>query len=475
MPCIHFETLGCRLNQLESESAARSFSDAGFGISMEQIAASSAEQLDVVLCIVNTCTVTTKAEQKARREIRLLLSKCPAACVVVTGCYAQLRPEEISAIDDRIAVLPGQQKDRLADIPVLLKRYAAENTQFSGKDFAALLKNGLFLLHGIQPVPENPFRLSTDTFIAHSRSSIKIQDGCNNECTYCCIHLARGHSVSLDVQSVLDRVIELEKAGQNEVVFTTVNIAQYRGEYHGSYLDFADLLKILLDNTEKISFRMSSLYPEIVNRKLGTVIADKRVRPHFHISVQSGSDTILKRMKRPYLSEQVVAAADLLRSVKDRPFLACDIITGFPGETDEDFEQTMALCRRCGFSWIHAFPFSPRPDTPAYSMKPVVPQSVAGERVARLTDFACSSKIAYINACAGTVREAVTETVHNPRILTGTNHVIHAVTDNFLHCEIHTAAADIPAPGTVIAVKIEKALEQRILAGGEWEASAVIA
>ncbi len=477
MTGIHFETLGCRLNQIESESAARAFSDEGFLVSMEPFTASSAVREDILLCIVNTCTVTSKAEQKARRMIRLLLQKCPLSAVIVTGCYAQLAPAAIAAIDSRIAVLPGLQKNRLADVPLLLHNYTdSTSLPFNCQGFAESVRNSLCHISSVLSVPERPFRLLTDTFLTHSRSSIKIQDGCNNACTYCCIHLARGHSVSLDVQSVLDRVRELERAGQKEVVFTAVNIAQYRGEWHGRFIPFSGLLQILLDGTEGVFFRMSSLYPEIVDEQLCRIISDQRVRPHFHLSVQSGSDSVLHAMQRPYTVSQVRKAVQLLRTVKENPFIACDIIAGFPGETSGDFEQTMQLCRDSSFSWIHAFPFSPRPGTPAYTMRPAVPQSEAGKRVARLTELACDNKIAYINSFAGKIRSAVAETVHHP-LVTAPQHdfIVHAVTDNFLHCELHTAPDKRPQPGALINVTIEKAFDQRIRSGSEWEASACLA
>ena len=256
------------------------------------------------------------------------------------------------------------------------------------------------------------------------------------------------------------------------IVFTTVNIAQYRGLWHGGTADFAELLQLLLDRTERIAFRMSSLYPQIVDERLCRVVADPRVRPHFHLSVQSGSDSVLSAMNRPYTAGQVLEAVDRLRQVKENPFLACDIIAGFPGETDTDFEQTMRLCRTCGFGWIHAFPFSPRPGTPAYTMKPSVPQSVAGTRVNRLEELAFSNKIAYIDSFTGRILDAVTEVVRSPRHLPERGARMHAVTDNFIHCELPVPeAVRIPA-GSSVRVRLTGTLAEKIRAGAEWEATA---
>ena len=251
MSIIRIETLGCRLNQIESESMARFFLDKDFSVRMDSVTAGEAADSETLLCIVNTCAVTLKAEQKARRIIRLLLKKHPGALIVVTGCYAQLSAAEIEKLDERIVVLGGQIKSRLAELPGLLKSH----TEFDA------LKKGVISLVRTKPVEkkdvaEDSFKLSTSSFIAHSRASLKIQDGCNNNCSFCAIHLARGKSVSIDVQTAIDRVVELERAGHSEVVLTSVNIAQYHGKYGDGYCNFTQLLKLLLENTKNINFRI---------------------------------------------------------------------------------------------------------------------------------------------------------------------------------------------------------------------------
>ena len=347
--------------------------------------------------------------------------------------------------------------------------------------------------------PENSFKLATSSFIAHSRASLKIQDGCNNNCSYCAIHMARGHSVSIDVQTAIDRVVDLEKSGHDEVVLTTVNIGQYRGAYNGRFLNFSQLLVKLLENTSTINFRISSLYPEIVDDEFCAAISDKRVRPHFHLSVQSGSDKILASMNRNYVAADVVRACDLIRTVKPDAFIACDIITGFPGEEDCDFEDTMSLCRRCDFAWVHGFPYSERPGTEAAVMKHKVPQSVSGERCRELIAWAKSNKIKYIEGFEGRVVPAIIETIRRPAVLaggvmsgagvtaggvnggvvsgaaggvngTGGQVIYHAVTENFLHCEIHTS--EKLEAGKTVMVEILKPLKERIEKGGEIEALA---
>ena len=470
---IRIETLGCRLNQIESESVARIFLDNGFSVSMEGVTSSSAEDCQTLLSIINTCTVTQKAEQKARRLIRLILKKYPNAALVVTGCYAQLAGAQIEAIDKRICVLGGQVKSRLSLIPELLKNQKDEIS--NAQNFAQKIKEVIASMPAKKSgFPEESFKLSTSAFLSHSRASLKIQDGCNCNCSYCAIHIARGHSVSLDVQSAIERVQELEVKGHDEVVLTTVNIGQYRGAYKDGFCDFSELLQILLLNTKKIRFRISSLYPEIVNEKFCRVISDERVQPHFHISVQSGSDKILNLMNRQYKAGDVEKACKMLKQAKGQPFLACDIITGFPSETEEDFELTMKLCRVCDFAWVHAFPYSERPGTVAAGMKNKVPQAISGERAKELTDWAIAQKIKYVESFIGKELTAILETARRPAALSPANNasrvVYHAVTENFIHCEIVTNAKSLE--NHAAKIRIKTVLSERIKKGGDIEASA---
>ena len=442
---------------------------------MQGITSSSEEDLQTLVCIINTCTVTQKAEQKARRLIRLILKKYPNAALIVTGCYAQLAGAQIESIDKRICVLGGQIKSRLSSVPELLLNTKKEN--WDACSFADSIKKKIIAAPVIKPgFPEESFKLSTSAFLSHSRASLKIQDGCNCNCSYCAIHIARGHSVSLDVQSAIDRVKDLEAKGHDEVVLTTVNIGQYKGAYKDGYCDFAELLQLLLLNTKTIRFRISSLYPEIVNEKFCRVISDERVQPHFHISVQSGSNKILSLMNRQYKADAVVEACNMLKKAKNNPFLACDIITGFPDETDEDFAQTMELCKACDFAWVHAFPYSERPGTVAATMKGKVPQSVSGERAKEITDWAIAQKIKYVESFIGTEMSAVLETARKPSVLAGagnaarTKIVYHAVTENFIHCEIVSDKA--VQENHAVNIRIKSVLSERIKKGGDIEAAA---
>lgn len=468
---IKIETLGCRLNQIESEAAGRFFLDNDFLVDMSSTTANSVEDKDVCLAILNTCTVTQKAEQKARRIIRLMLKKYPEASVLVTGCYAQLSKEEILKIDPRICVIGGQIKSRIEEVPPLLKASLA--SEWNCVAFAGKVQNQITDKTVLKPgFPEQAFKLAANSFVAHSRASLKIQDGCNSNCSYCAIHMARGHSVSIDVQTAIDRVMELEALGHSEVVLTTVNIGQYKGKWKDGYCNFTGLLKLLLENTQKIAFRISSLYPEVVTEEFCKVIADKRVRAHFHISVQSGSDSILESMNRAYKADTVINACNRLMKAKENPFLACDIITGFPGETDDDFTQTMNLCKKCNFAWVHAFPYSERPGTVACTLKNKVPQSVSGERAKQITEWAIEQKIKYIESWCGKELDAVLETCKKPAGMNVSNgvYVYHLMTENFIHCEIQSPR--VLELNKQVKIKIVKPLPDRITKGGEIEALA---
>ena len=460
METIHFETLGCKLNQIETESLAHAFSEAGYAVDQKDdeklIENSSPVETvyrpvginPVALCVVNTCTVTGKAEQKARHLIRSLLSKYPEAPVIVTGCYAEVEGVVIASIDSRVVVFPGSRKAELAALPAWLAaralRHHEEPMLSALQDYTAHFATAS-RDSGTAGAAASPssgqFSLSTDNFLFHSRASIKIQDGCNNRCSYCRIRLARGRAVSLEPSEVISRIRKIAEAGWNEVILAGVNLSQYRSEDG----DFADLLARILGETDRIAIRISSLYPERIDDVILPYLANPRIRPHFHLSVQSGSDRILTAMRRPYTAETVFRAAEKLRSIRENPFLACDIITGFPGETDEDFAKTLDMCEKIGFAWIHAFPFSARPGTEAWAMKPKIAERIAGERVRALTALADSNSKSYRSYWAGRELEAIAEK-------SGPGEPVSAVTENYLSVLLPPGCA---APASRIVVRIE--------------------
>jgi threonylcarbamoyladenosine tRNA methylthiotransferase MtaB len=443
---VSFWTLGCKLNQAESDCLAATFTAAGFAVVPQK----------GDLRVINTCTVTSKAEQKMRRIVRLERGD-ENALLVVTGCAVRKRE-----VQGRVFYLPAQDKPRLTELPAKLKAALTEDTHYAGETAARhiadsgalpagmavkqatgnLLYAVLFdWFTGLDPATRaNPFVFEQETAeyaaAPRSRPFLKIQDGCGNACTYCAVTIARGPRVSLDKTVVLKRLRSLEDAGFSEAVLTGVNICQYP--------DLAGLITYLLGNTGQIRLRLSSLEPDAVDDRLLRAVSLPRVRPHFHLSIQSGSDAVLARMGRQYGAAAAERASASLRAVKDDPFLACDIITGFPGETEADFQATYALCEKAAFAWIHAFPFSSRPGTTAAKMRPQIPQREAVARVERLRLLAEAGLSAYEKRWEGRAVEAVVE-----RYDSGSE-TVSVVTENYLKRKLPREQIRDTRPGAAI-------------------------
>ena len=377
-------TLGCRVNQCESEAIAESFSKNGHEV------LKSVDGADLV--IVNTCTVTSKAEQKARREIRLFSKAAP---VLVTGCYAQVNPAEIEGLADNVIVLPLIRKPELlglaaylsscgsTDILQAVKTYVDSNTE----------KGSLF-------------DFAPSQFSFHCRSYLKVQDGCDNNCGFCLVHIARGKSESLDWRTVVDRALEIERKGYHEIVLTGVNLTMYDHEGRG----LGGLLEHLLQELgPDMRFRLSSLEPDHIDDLLLRQLEDPRMQPYFHIPVQSASDKVIKRINRSYDSSHLEYVIDSLRKIKDDPFLACDIITGLPGEGEEEFETTRAFLKNHGFALMHVFPFSPRPGTALYNARDKVPESIRDERAEVLRKLSAELNASYVQRQVGRENEMIIE------------------------------------------------------------------
>jgi threonylcarbamoyladenosine tRNA methylthiotransferase MtaB len=421
---VSIYTLGCKLNQLESEAVAESFQKSGFTV------IPLVEDAPADLVIVNTCTVTSKAEQKARRVIRKVLRN-NAACVLVCGCYAELEENAIAGIDSRIMTLSGGRKSALLDLPKCIDADADSHWLFQA------------VSHFLASVSETgKFRYNPENFSFHSRAFLKIQDGCNRRCAYCRVRLARGSSESLDAASAVSHLRLLEEKGYNEAVITGVNLNQYCSE-----TDLAGILERFLRNTSRIRLRLSSLEPEGVTEKLGAVLAHERICPHFHLSIQSGADAVLEKMRRPYNREIIRQSVAVLRSIKDDPFLGCDIIAGFPTESGKDFDETLDLCEKTGFSWIHSFPYSPRPGTEAFFFKNRTPEREIIRRANALTALAKEGRRAYINRQIGKTAEVLIEAQENTP-----DGFLSGVSGNYL--KILIKSAEKFAPGSMVKCKI---------------------
>jgi len=336
-------SVGCKLNQVETERILDSFQKAGF---------SRAHQESDV-CIINTCTVTDRADRKTRNMIRRIRAANPEARIVVTGCFATTNNRDIEDIDPGILVVPNKDKDKIFDIV---------NKAFYSDE---LEKKGNSLISGL---------------LDRSRAYVKIQDGCNCRCAYCKVWQARGPSLSLDPSRIYDQVSTLAGKGFKEVVLTGVNIT----EYNQDHLTLAGLLEGLLKRDFPVRIRLSSLKPERITPDLTAVVSDSRICDHFHISLQSGSDRILKKMNRQYTALDFRKAVEVLRKARPDAGFGADVITGFPGETEEDFLETYRAIEDCSIPYLHVFRYSDRENTPAAGMVPKVPLPVMTDRSQRL-------------------------------------------------------------------------------------------
>ncbi|MCF7927591.1 MAG: tRNA (N(6)-L-threonylcarbamoyladenosine(37)-C(2))-methylthiotransferase MtaB [Spirochaetales bacterium] len=439
-------TLGCKVNQLETEGIAAVLTDRGFST------VSHTQPADLV--IVNTCTVTSKSEQKGRKEIRRLARDNPEALIVVTGCYAQLEPDRLAELGPNVRVLPGARKDLLLELQT--EAGSAEGAPDIQEENRVRLEAELERIGVFDPATEfsdpypaggrERFLFHPDTFQFHSRAFLKIQDGCSRRCSYCRVPLARGASVSLDAASVVEQVRRLEEMGYREVVLTGININAYQSGKTG----LVGLVDMLLELTGNIRFRLSSLEPEAINHEYTRLFALPRIAPSAHLSVQSGSDSVLKRMRRPYRAEKVRTAVAELQQSGRNIFIAADMIAGFPGETEEDHRQSIQLMRELGFSRIHVFPFSPRPDTEAFSLPGHVPEREVHRRTAELREVSSEQFRAYLRRRTGGSAEVILEKGDENGSWTG-------LSEDFLHVSVEAVPAGVKR-GALILTEITDVL-----------------
>jgi threonylcarbamoyladenosine tRNA methylthiotransferase MtaB len=379
---VYIYTLGCRLNQCESEAVADSFREAGWIVEKES--------QDAELIIVNTCAVTSKAEQKARRMIRLFSSS--ASCVIVSGCYAEEGKAALESLGSNVVVFS------LKDKPTLLK---IASYLSSRAEVPLLERVRSFTLRDTDSFSYNP-----SSFSYHSRAYLKIQDGCDNSCGYCKTTIVRGPSRWLESDEVVKRVLKLEEEGLHEIMLTGVNLTNY--DHNGEGL--GGLMKKILSACGKdIRFRLSSMEPDGVDNLLLEQIADSRVFPHFHIPIQTASEHVLSIIGRRYSISHVEYIIKTLRKIKDDPFIACDVIAGLPGETDEDAAITYRFMEDNDFSAMHVFPYSPREGTPLYGSRLFVEERIRDERAAALRLLSNRHERQYIERQKGKKCEIIAE------------------------------------------------------------------
>lgn len=351
MKKVAFYTLGCKLNYSETSSISRMFQDKGY----EKVGFT--EQPDIF--IVNTCSVTENADKKCRKIVRVAKKISPDSFVTIIGCYAQLKPKEISEIPGVDAVLGAAEKFRLFD-------YLADFT-----------KGGVFA----SDIKEAKTYNSSYSIADRTRTFLKVQDGCNYGCAFCTIPLARGKSRSDTISNIVEQAKKIASTEVKEVVLTGVNIGDFGVQGGRRKEKFIDLIKAL-DQIEGINrFRISSIEPNLLTNEIIEFVAQsKRFVPHFHIPLQSGSDEVLKKMNRRYLSELYESRVQKIKELMPDCCIGVDVITGFPGETGAEFLKTYNFLNELDISYLHVFTFSERPNTPAVSMEGTVPLKERNDR-----------------------------------------------------------------------------------------------
>ena len=383
-------TLGCKVNQYETQAMETLLLSRGHS------PAAPGETADAV--IVNTCAVTAESGRKSRQLIRRLQEENPGAVVGVCGCYSQLSPEDAAHSGAKVIFGTG---DHEGFIRAVEKAFLAGSGEVTDID---------------DPFQRRIYEeLPAGAVSGRTRAMLKIQDGCVNFCTYCIIPYTRGRLRSLPVEKAAAEVRRLAEEGYRELVLTGIEIASYGIDLPGKP-DLADVVCAVAENAGGMRIRLGSLEPTVVTEDFCRRLSGSgKLCRHFHLSLQSGCDKTLRAMNRKYDTERFYEAAELLRSSFPGCGLTCDLITGFPGETDEDFAQTLAFIRRCAFSGMHIFPYSRRPGTPADKMPQQCTHAVKAKRAAQAQAVCEEMHRAFLESCVGQTLPVLFETKADSR------------------------------------------------------------
>ncbi|PLR68187.1 MULTISPECIES: tRNA (N(6)-L-threonylcarbamoyladenosine(37)-C(2))-methylthiotransferase MtaB [Bacillaceae] len=425
MPTVAFHTLGCKVNHYETEAIWQLFKDAGYDRSEFE------SKADVY--VINTCTVTNTGDKKSRQVIRRAIRKNPDGVICVTGCYAQTSPAEIMAIPGVDIVVGTSDRVKMLDY---IEQFKNERQPING--VSNIMKARVYE------------ELDVPAFTDRTRASLKIQEGCNNFCTFCIIPWARGLMRSRDPKEVIKQAQQLVDAGYKEIVLTGIHTGGY-GEDMKDY-NFAMLLRDLDSQVHGLKrIRISSIEASQITDEVIEVLdqSDKIVR-HLHIPIQSGSNTVLKRMRRKYTMEFFAERLTRLKQALPGLAVTSDVIVGFPGETEEEFMETYNFIKEHQFSELHVFPYSKRTGTPAARMEDQVDEEIKNERVHKL--IALSDQLAkeYASAYENEVLEVIPEELYKEEPESG---LYVGYTDNYLKV-IFPASEEMI--GKIIKVKITK-------------------
>lgn len=399
---VAFYTLGCKLNFSETSTIARDFQNEGFErVDFEEIA-------DIY--VINTCSVTENADKQFKQIVKKAMKFNDKAFIAAVGCYAQLKPEELAAVDGVDLVLGATEKFKITD-------YIND-----------LSKNDMGEVHSCE-IEEADFYVGSYSIGDRTRAFLKVQDGCDYKCTYCTIPLARGISRSDALENVLKNAKEIADQGIKEIVLTGVNIGDYgKGEFGNKKHEhtFLDLVKAL-DEVEGIErLRISSIEPNLLkNETIEFVSQSRTFVPHFHIPLQSGSNDILKKMKRRYMRELYADRVAKIREVMPHACIGVDVIVGFPGETDEHFLETYHFLNDLDISYLHVFTYSERDNTEAVEMDGVVPMNVRSKRSKMLRGLSVKKRRAFYESQIGTHRTVLFESENKEGY-------IHGFTENYV-------------------------------------------
>ncbi len=425
---VAFYTLGCKLNFAETSSIGKSLKNIGVEKAGEN------ETADI--CIINTCSVTEVADQKGRHAINKLVRENPGAFVVVIGCYAQLKPEQVAAIKGVDLVLGAEQKGQIIE--------------YMSEAMVQRMQNGEgdSHLHEFHQVATKDIKSFAPSCSCGDRTRyfLKVQDGCNYYCTYCTIPIARGNSRNGSIASLVKQTEEVVQEGGKEIVLTGVNIGDFG---HSTNENFADLVKAL-DQVEGIErYRISSIEPNLITNEIVDYCAEsKAFMPHFHIPLQSGSNSVLKLMHRRYTTEFFAEKINYIRQKMPDVFFGVDVIVGTRGETDEYFEEAYRFIESLPISQLHVFSYSERPGTQALKIDYVVSPEVKHERSQRLLALSDRKLHDFYERFIGTTRPVLLE---KPKA----GMPIHGFTDNYIKVEIEPTDENMKQINTIVNIELK--------------------
>jgi len=423
MKKVAFYTLGCKLNFAETSTIARSFEEEGY------IRVDFDDPADIY--VINTCSVTENADKQFKQIVRKALKTNPKAFLAAVGCYAQLKPEELASVDGVDLVLGAKEKFNI--------------TQYIDD----LTKNNEGVVHSCE-IAETDFYVGSYSIGDRTRAFLKVQDGCDYKCTYCTIPMARGISRSDTIENILSNAKKISDKGIKEIVLTGVNIGDYgKGEFGNKKHEhtFLELVQAL-DKVEGIErLRISSIEPNLIKDETIDFIAQSNsFVPHFHIPLQSGSNEILKKMKRRYLRELYVSRVAKIREVMPDACIGVDVIVGFPGETDELFLETYYFLNDLNISYLHVFTYSERDNTEAVLMDGVIPDEVRAKRSKMLRGLSAKKRNAFYESQLGKEKTVLFESDNKQGY-------IHGFTENYVKVK---APWDPALVNTLHKVKLTK-------------------